>query len=1022
MLLNRVYILLLFAILSLNSKSIAQNPAQYNLNYYTGLPSDNVYCMLRDRYGYLWIGTEKGVVKYNGYQLKTFTESSGLTDPDVWDFFEDRLGRMWLSRISNEFGYLYNEQYHEVYREAGTPHTVYPTNIRQVNNKIVFLSPYRAKIYLCTVINDTLRCSVLVDYSTGGNCFITADGSILNYYSTGTLSELDNIKKYEPPFSFSVKYKVRKESKSAMLRNHIILYPVERRDSIVLINTKNYTQSRLDIHIDDPVYNQYTNKEKSYIVTSDQVYIFDSTITSFTTKRFDRYLSNQQIDNNKVAYIIEDSLWGNCIATTKKGCFFSYDLSYLKKIGNHDLSKYEYVGATDNETYYWWNDEYKLLAILQPDMAIEYLHMNNLKKIEHITDYDSTEVLIFTQTATVLMNKKSRRISSLYKDVRYSKINSQTNTAYARELIPINRKENSLLVNGVCGIRDENGQIHCVSRGIGYYTIKLSDDTVVFDIRNIERYKKILYTKMFNKHILYNTNVISIASNNSLIHITKRVLNLYGINRIDGIIVDNQYGNIFINGTDNILLYNYHLKKIKRLYQEYQLKQAQVITTDSTLVVASKGGVLFSKIYGLGKISPPVFYPNVKASVYNNLYSISAVGKKVILNTDSGLFEVDIPQISTHKKNDRNTAYRIVIKSSNGQHIIAQDDTVVLKPDEKSLVFDVINPAGVGKPTFEAFIQGIDNKLQILRSEELLLKDIVAGNYYNMHLKVSDDIWVSPDITLTLYRAPTFWQTSKGKALTWFLILLVVATLLYIVIFYTRKIVSARHIRKNYLQSLELKAIYAQINPHFIFNTLNTGLYYISENKNKDAYTHISSFSELLRSYIKSSRNTYTTLADEIENLEHYIRLQKNRFENRFDYSIFVDDSIHATDILIPSLLLQPFVENAINHGLLHKKGTGYLDVKFISENPENEIICVIEDNGIGRKQSQYINQNNPDKPNSYGNTLITDLVQLINTEGKLHLSIKYIDKTSPQTGTTVIITIRMVHHDRRIQLHNNRR
>ncbi|MBZ0099214.1 MAG: hypothetical protein K8F30_09025, partial [Taibaiella sp.] len=113
--------------------------------------------MLRDRYGYLWIGTERGVVKYNGYTFKLFDASNGLPDPDVWDFFEDSKGRIWLSRISYEFGYILNDEYHKVHAARKTPFLFYPRYIRETKDEIIFLSRYKNDLYLCRVTNDTLH-------------------------------------------------------------------------------------------------------------------------------------------------------------------------------------------------------------------------------------------------------------------------------------------------------------------------------------------------------------------------------------------------------------------------------------------------------------------------------------------------------------------------------------------------------------------------------------------------------------------------------------------------------------------------------------------------------------------------------------------------------------------------------------------------------------------------------------------------------------------------------------------------
>ncbi len=117
--------------------------------------------------------------------------------------------------------------------------------------------------------------------------------------------------------------------------------------------------------------------------------------------------------------------------------------------------------------------------------------------------------------------------------------------------------------------------------------------------------------------------------------------------------------------------------------------------------------------------------------------------------------------------------------------------------------------------------------------------------------------------------------------------------------------------------------------------------------------------------------------------------------------------------MLIPALMLQPFIENAINHGLLHKNEKGHLKVTFRMNSDNKGITCIIDDDGIGREQSGKINAANAEKHTSYGNTLIQDLIKIINADDKLRVSIAYKDKLQPESGTQVIITIKKINNGR---------
>ena len=270
-----------------------------------------------------------------------------------------------------------------------------------------------------------------------------------------------------------------------------------------------------------------------------------------------------------------------------------------------------------------------------------------------------------------------------------------------------------------------------------------------------------------------------------------------------------------------------------------------------------------------------------------------------------------------------------------------------------------------------------------------------------------DNVWRSDPVNLIIYIKPYWWQTHTAVRLIWVISVLLVILLFTTSILITRKLVLNATKKKNMRMELELKSIYAQINPHFIFNSLNSALLLVSKNKMDEAYTHISKFSRLLRSYIKSSRNRLISIDEEIINLRNYIELQQIRFKDKFNFEIIIGSGITANQVMIPSLLLQPFVENAINHGLLPKDGTGNLIIQFNMTNDSNAIFCIIDDDGIGRKQSKINLENNSIKGESYGDILIKDLVTIFNKYEKMNIAITYNDKEYPLTGTSVIIEIK---------------
>lgn len=209
-------------------------------------------------------------------------------------------------------------------------------------------------------------------------------------------------------------------------------------------------------------------------------------------------------------------------------------------------------------------------------------------------------------------------------------------------------------------------------------------------------------------------------------------------------------------------------------------------------------------------------------------------------------------------------------------------------------------------------------------------------------------------------RREYFKEVSKSvlKGIILFLAILLLVSLTGFLLYkirMNRKI--RKHRQEKRLRELQLAALRSQMNPHFLFNSLNSVQNLVQQNKSKEAHLYLSDFAGLIRKVLKNSDKEEVSLAEEIDTLRKYLNLEKLRFE--FDYEIDVDDSVDQNLFMLPALILQPLAENALLHGLQHKKGEKKLSVRVTK--PGNEIHIIIEDNGIG------IDASNEFKTNSNG-------------------------------------------------------
>jgi PAS domain S-box-containing protein len=203
---------------------------------------------------------------------------------------------------------------------------------------------------------------------------------------------------------------------------------------------------------------------------------------------------------------------------------------------------------------------------------------------------------------------------------------------------------------------------------------------------------------------------------------------------------------------------------------------------------------------------------------------------------------------------------------------------------------------------------------------------------------------------------------------------------------------------------LRVMALRSVMNPHFIFNVLNSIQYFIASNDRTNAINYLSTFSKLIRMVLTHSVSDVITLAEEVEMLKNYISLEKVRFEDKFNYFFEIEETLSPEDLRIPSLLIQPYVENAILHGLYNKPGVGNLFIRV--KGTEEHIMFEIEDDGVGREASAKLKSRNQSTHKSMGTKLTEERLKLINEQSGVAVSFTDLMKDGEPAGTRVTLNI----------------
>ncbi len=420
------------------------------------------------------------------------------------------------------------------------------------------------------------------------------------------------------------------------------------------------------------------------------------------------------------------------------------------------------------------------------------------------------------------------------------------------------------------------------------------------------------------------------------------------------------------------------------------------INDDKLLIRASNGLVqmdlnnLMTKVWSTKEGFPLVL---------NNNYNYIEDNKYYIFGAFGGIGKVDLNYTPTSKQYPIKSLYtngqqshKIYPLLINKQLKIEEDISVI-----QALVSDLDQlpqwPKYIYQYNDSTWLKPAANNIVILTTDKgtknLKLKQQYKSILYDADSQFEDYILELKEI----------WFMSTGF-LTF--VFLAVASMIYLLLRYYIK--SKRY--KSLASALEMESLRGQMNPHFISNALNSINYYILENKTDAASQFIIKFSKLIRKILNNTGHEYITIQEEIESLKMYIDMEKMRFKEKFTYDIEVADDLDRS-YLVPSMILQPIVENAIWHGIMQKSTNGHLSINVHKEN--NYVQVLIKDDGIGMKKSKEIKSKQSLKRKSFGQGIVQRRLELLNSSHKKNYSIIYSNlytETKENPGTLVTLNL----------------
>lgn len=401
--------------------------------------------------------------------------------------------------------------------------------------------------------------------------------------------------------------------------------------------------------------------------------------------------------------------------------------------------------------------------------------------------------------------------------------------------------------------------------------------------------------------------------------------------------------------------------------------------------------------------NPVAIYNRSNGLLSNTINDIVFENDQCCICSNKGITLCNINELINQKR----IANKLFINNIivNDEVIDFRDNSIRLKSNQSDVTINFSSPLYV-KPNKQQFKYKLDNSKWVqLENRTIRLTSVSGGAHVISIICSYDGINWSEPLNINLKKDIPFTET------IWFVLsiiggaALVILLIIYVWVKNVRSKATKRVQEERQVNLLKHQAMNSLMSPHFIFNSLTSIQNYINANDSLKASEYLAKFSRLIRMIIEKASQGEIVLHEELTRLNYYLELEKERFKGKFDFSIEVDPSVNTLDIRIPNMIIQPYAENSIIHGILPKHQHGNLWIRFKKEN-EKTLLIIIEDNGIGFNKAR---ENAKAGHKSLGTKTIENILELNTKLTGRHQKVEIKDKsdlTPPQEGT--IITIRL--------------
>lgn len=949
-------------------QALAQNPQPAFRNFTTndGLPSSEAYYVLQDRDNYIWIATDNGLSRFDGYRFVNFSSSKGLLNPVVFYLLEDDNGRIWMNTLSNDIYYyekdsIYAYPHNDIIREFHSPEsisrdfyvtkdgTLY-TNIFQKglleikpngDSKLITIEGAGGSIikdfdevalYQTTSVPDSLQADFKRDYIDRG---IMPD---LEIHGT-EITRIKGLSKNYNGYRFLTSILKLKDQEYLMFNAGSLTYLKNTKLEWTIEFPHPITQNGFYKDDDGQLFLGAINEQGVFIYSDHHALL--------------RGEGQHILKGYSVTSTLKDRAGGYWFSTLEQGVFYTPEFNLMIYDQRFGLTA-DLVTSLSVK-----NDELIWIALRNGDLFEINLKNNHMRKLPEARYDTENWGLIYDQKRKVLWkgsNNLNYFENGVWSEVYYfdEKEGRRRIQSGGNKRITVSRDGNFLWGadrQGFIKIDMDSKEVVLNSKSLGIHDRTL----IVFEdfeervwIGNVNGLFELvddhLESRTFNhKALSLRIEDIAQLQDSSLVVGTKGAGVLL-IQRDSIDVIDEK------RGLSSNMIEHVYVDPKNQLWIG-TLLGLNKITFDA------QGEMNISQIttaHGLPS---------------NEINKVRAVGDDVLIATSKGLARLSLEGSRVEP------AVPIIEKVIVNNHVRSLEQPLKLTHQENNIAvhFFAIDFEQEGKINYRYKLKPINEEWIYSDNPRLSSTALIPNHYvFEVQSEDKDGAW-SKSAFLEFEISKPFWK------LWWFLLLVSCLVVFLLWAAYKTRLyqLNRENEIKQQIFDLERAALRAQMNPHFIFNVLSSIQYFILNDEKKAANRYLSQFARLVRSTLNHSRQSKITLENEIQIIEHYLSLEKMRFKDQFEYHIEVDEKLVHQDIEIPPMLIQPYLENALLHGIAPKKKNGMIEVHYSLD--QSYLKVIVKDNGIGINQSKALKEKHRPMHESFGMHITKQRLELMN-------------------------------------------